>query len=197
MCQASFAEGFVYCPRDAELLVRYDLRAHWRTDESDKFNFLLKTESLWRRLGRELYAAVIELRRDPRRYLAALFRSQSGSRRRGQRLQVGMALAVIGYTVVVTALLLAGLSHSTTAVGLVNGMPELKPEVETKLVALLSRTKSEFERGRNGHLGGSLAQPQRAQGGDSGCVNGFDIHRCRVPFLGLLRDARLFAAPFG
>src|SRR6185295_10475341 len=104
-CQASFAEGFVYCPRDAELLVRYDLRAHWRTTETDGFKFLLTVEPLWRRLGRELYAAVIELRRDPCRYLATLLRGAGGSQRRRQRLQMGMALAVIGYTFVVTALL--------------------------------------------------------------------------------------------
>ncbi len=170
-CQASFAEGFVYCPRDAELLVRYDLRAHWRTDDSDEFNFLLKTESLWRRLGRELYAAVIELRRDPRRYLVALLRGESGSRRRGQRLQLGMALAVISYTCVVTALLLVGLSHSTTAQRLVPDSPLISAS-ETDPIKLIwpvtLATKSEFVQRRNGHLGGSLAQPQRAPGGGSG-----------------------------
>src|SRR5262245_29191065 len=92
-CQASFAEGFVYCPRDAELLVRYDLRSHWRTTQTEEFNFLLVTESLWQRLGRELCVALLELRRDPRRYLATLWRGESSSRRRKQMLQVGVALA--------------------------------------------------------------------------------------------------------
>lgn len=170
-CQASFAEGFVYCPRDAELLVRYDLRVHMRRPTAAEFNFLLTTESLWQRLTCELRAALPELRRDPRRYLAALWRGEDSSRRRKQMLQVGVALAVIGYTAIVTALLLLGLSRSTTAEQLVadkllitDGQAE-----PIKLIWPVSRTaKSEFTRARNGQLGGSLAQPRRPQGGGSG-----------------------------
>jgi TonB family protein len=169
-CQASFAEGFVYCPRDAELLVRYDLRAHWRTSATDEFKFLLTPESLWRRLARELRAAWQELRRDPRRYLAALLRGEGSSRRRKQMLQAGVALAVIGYTLVVTALLLLGLLRSTTAEQVVieNPMPKPRDPESLKMIALVSRAKNEFERGRNGHLGGSLVQPRRAHGGGGG-----------------------------
>jgi TonB family protein len=169
-CQASFAEGFVYCPRDAELLVRYDLRARWHTTEANEFNFLLTPESLSRRLGRELRAACLELRRDPRGCLAVWWRGGGGSQRRKQMLQAGVALAVIGYTFVVTALLLVGLSHSTTAGQLEVDKPWLESDERgpIKLIWPMRPAKSEYTRGRNGHLGGSLPQPQRAQGGGSG-----------------------------
>ncbi len=55
-CARSFADGFAYCPQDATLLERYDLRA--RVNSEDEFHFLLESESLLSRLKRELVNAL-------------------------------------------------------------------------------------------------------------------------------------------
>ena len=57
-CGQSFAEGFVYCPRDAARLEKYDLRARIRRD--DELHFLIESESLIARLKRELAGALGE-----------------------------------------------------------------------------------------------------------------------------------------
>jgi hypothetical protein len=41
-CQASFAEGFVYCPADATELLRYDLRARVRAGNANELLFFFR-----------------------------------------------------------------------------------------------------------------------------------------------------------
>jgi TonB family protein len=169
-CQASFAEGFVYCPQDAEPLARYDLRARLLELRLAEFNLLLPPNSLWQRLRRECAFAWRELRRDPSSFLADLLRGERSSKRRKYLLQAGVALAVIAYTVVVTALLLAGLARTTPAEQV--APVELKAEDPEEYVRLVMPvtpiSRSETTRERNGQLGGSLLEPQRAGGGGGG-----------------------------
>ena len=167
VCQASFAEGFVYCPHDAVALVRYDLRARVQVYEC---NFLLPSENFRARLAREIRGALAELRHDPRGFFRQLLRGETSSQRRKQALQAGLALAVICYTFIVTGLLLLGLSRAPIeSVALAKNNDPLPEAVEVRMLApLVAARSNEFTRGRNGHLGGSLVQPQRAHGGGSG-----------------------------
>lgn len=172
VCQASFAEGFVYCPRDAERLVRFDLRAHLRerSREQGEFKFLLITDSFGARLRRALAEAVEDMRHDPRGFVLALWRGETSSQRHKLALQAGVALGVMAYSVIVTALLLLGLNASTTAQQLAEIQPPrpLLPDTTHLIVPLLLTAPSEFKRGNAGHLGGSSLQLKRAQGGGSG-----------------------------
>ena len=166
ICQASFAEGFVFCPRDAERLVPFDLRAQLRARQLE-CNFLLEAESFTQRLWRVLREAWRDLRADPRAFCTAFWRGEGSSRRRKQMLQAGVALGLIAYCVVVTGLMLIGLQVTTTAEALAE--KNMAPDADERSVRIVfpvqSISKSDFTRGRNGHLGGSLPQPQRAQGG--------------------------------
>lgn len=73
-CGRSFADGFTYCPKDATLLERYDLRA--RVHSQDEFHFLLESESLLTSLKRELVSAVEDLKENPRGFLKGLLRGE-------------------------------------------------------------------------------------------------------------------------
>ncbi|MBI1761760.1 MAG: TonB family protein [Acidobacteria bacterium] len=167
-CQASFAEGFVYCPNDAELLRRYDLRARLRLESAPACNFLLTTDSLPQRLREGMQGAWLELRRDPRGFCAALFYGEDNPQRRKQLLQRGAAVAVITYSLLVTMFALLGLSASTMTAQLVEARQI--PASNTALVRLILpvAAKREFTKGREGHLGGSASQPLRAHGGGGG-----------------------------
>src|ERR1041384_6149994 len=99
-CQASFAEGFVYCPRDAELLVRFDLRAQLQQSQARECNFLLSSDSFSRRLLQTLRDAWRDLRCDPRGSCAALWHGEGSPQRRKYLLQRGAALAVITYSLI-------------------------------------------------------------------------------------------------
>ncbi len=171
-CQASFAEGFVYCPRDAELLVRFDLRAQLRQPGvlagARECNFLLATDSFAQRLRQALCGAWRELRRDPRGFCAALWYGEGSPQRRKNMLQGGAAVAVIAYSLIVTVVSLLGLRVSTATMQLAERRPPIDPETETVRLILPTAAKSEFNKGRAGHLGGSLAQPLRSHGGGGG-----------------------------
>jgi TonB family protein len=170
VCQASFAEGFVYCPHDAVLLARYDLRARVQETQLRECNFLLTTETFWQRLTRVSGAALADFARNPRAFLAALWRGEGSSQRRKQALQAGVALAVISYTAILTGFLLLGLSRAPLAPVVLAKTSEPRDalEVVPLILPVMPLSHSELTRGRNGHLGGSLAQPRRAQGGGSG-----------------------------
>lgn len=169
VCQASFAEGFVYCPQDAELLVRYDLRAQLQKSHSrQEPNFLLSTESFLSSLQRVFSAAWEELRSHPRHFLVALLCGESSSKRRQLQLQAGVALALIAYTFVGTGLLLLGLHHSTKAEQL---LPRLVEKDDTLAAARLIFPVVAFSKtgtDSRGHLGGSAANAQRTSGGGGG-----------------------------
>ena len=167
-CQASFAEGFVYCPRDAELLVRFDLRAQLRQPQARECNFLLSSDSFSQRLLQTLSDAWRELRGDPRGFCVTLWYGEGSPQRRKQLLQRGVAVAVITYALIVTGLSLLGLRASTTTAQLAQSRSIIDPETETVRFILPIAAKSEFNKGRDGHLGGSLSQPLRAHGGGGG-----------------------------
>lgn len=175
-CQASFAEGFVYCPRDAELLVRFDLRAQLRQPSVSadaltggrECNFLLVNDSFSQRLQQALQSAWRDLRHDPRGFCAALWLGEGSPQRRKYLLQGGVAIAVITYSFIVTMLALLGLRVSTASAQLTERRSIIDPETETVRLILPTVAKSDFSKGRDGHLGGSLQQPLRAHGGGSG-----------------------------
>lgn len=167
-CQASFAEGFVYCPRDAELLVRFDLRAQLRQSQARECNFLLSSDSFSQRLLQTLGDAWCELRGDPRGFCAALWFGEGNPQRRKYLLQCGVALAVITYSLVVTVLSLLGLHASTASGQLVESRTIIDSMPDTVRLILPTVANSEFNKGRDGHLGGSLSQPLRAHGGGGG-----------------------------
>lgn len=175
-CQASFAEGFVYCPRDAELLIRFDLRAQLRQPNASadaavsarEYNFLLITDSFPQRLQQALQSAWRDFCRDPRGFCAALWLGEGRPQRRKYLLQGGVAVAVIAYSFIVTVLALLGLRVSTANAQLTERRSIIDPETETVRLILPTVAKSDFNKGRDGHLGGSLSQPLRAHGGGGG-----------------------------
>jgi TonB family protein len=167
-CQASFAEGFVYCPRDAELLVRFDLRAQLRQSQARECNFLLASGSFPQRLQQALRHTWCELCRDPRGFCVALCFGEDSPQRRKYLLQRGAAVAVIAYSLIITVLSLFGLRVSLGNARFVESPPNFTPEPLTVRLILPITAKSEFSKGRDGHLGGSLPQPLRAQGGGGG-----------------------------
>ncbi len=167
-CQASFAEGFVYCPRDAELLVRFDLRAQLHQQGARECNFLLATDSFTQRLRQALRGAWRDVRRDPRGFCAALWRGEGSPQRRQYLLQRGAAVAVIAYSLIVTVASLLGLRVSLVTAQLAESRPVIDLATETVRLIPPAVAQSEFSKGRAGHLGGSLAQPLRARGGSGG-----------------------------
>lgn len=166
-CARSFAEGFQFCPQDATELVRYDLRADLKAH--DEIKFLLQEESLWKRLRRELAAACEELKLSPRTFFAGLFRGEGSPRRRKRLLQTGLASAVIGYAVVMMTGLLLGLFTSPVQISEAGKPIERRISHEPQFVVPLFITQTDAAkssaRPNQGHLGGSLQQPQRALGG--------------------------------
>lgn len=195
-CQASFAEGFVYCPRDAELLVRFDLRAQLRQPDAlaraREYNFLLVTDSFPQRLQQALRSAWQDIRHDPRGFCAALWYGKDSPQRRKQLLQGGAAVAIIAYTLIVTVLALLGLRASTTNAQLTQSCSIIDPETETVRLILPVAAKSEFNKGRDGHLGGSLSQPLRAHGGGGGGEpNATSPSGGNTPRAALMRQERL------
>ncbi|HEY8459457.1 MAG TPA: hypothetical protein VIM99_03705, partial [Blastocatellia bacterium] len=100
-CGQSFADGFAYCPKDAALLEKYDLRARIRRD--DEFHFLLERDSLIIRLKKELASAFGELRANPRAFLRGLLRGEGNTRQRKRLLGAGFASGLLVYASVFVA----------------------------------------------------------------------------------------------
>lgn len=165
-CARSFAEGFQYCPQDANELVKYDLRVH--LNRQSEFQFLLPTETLPVRLRRELSSALTEFKHNPRNFLAALLRGEKSSRRRKRLLQAGVASAVIVYGAVMMAGLLIGLFtsslHSTEAGKPIERNISDEPIFTVSLTAVKPE-KANTEKTNRGALGGSLQKRQKSGGG--------------------------------
>ncbi len=169
-CVRSFAEGFQFCPQDATELVKYDLRADLKAH--GELQFLLQEENLWTRLRRELRSAIEELKHNPRTFFAGLLRGEGSPRRRKRLLQTGVASAVIAYASLMMIGLLLGLLTSPTQISEASKPVErtLSHDPEFIVPVFLAKpeaTKHETK-SKQGHLGGSLPQPQRAQGGGGG-----------------------------
>ncbi len=169
-CARSFAEGFQFCPQDATELVRYDLRADLKAH--DEIKFLLQEETLLTRLRRELAAAADEFKHNPRTFFAGLFRGEGSPRRRKRLLQTGLASAVIAYAAIMITGLLLGLFTSPIQISEA-GKPIERiishdPEFVVPLFITKPDTAKSYAKSNQGHLGGSLQQPQRSQGGGGG-----------------------------
>jgi len=163
-CGQSFADGFLFCPKDAARLEKYDLRARIRRD--DELHFLIESESLIARLKRELAGALGELRVNPRAFLRGL-RSEGNTRQRKRLLGAGFASGLIVYASVFLAVSLVSLLNlSTPKSGVVaisdpdplNGVTLLFPTIPIK-------TEKNQAKSGTGSLGGSLPQPERSKGG--------------------------------
>jgi TonB family protein len=168
-CQASFEEGQVYCPHDDTQLQQYDLRGALRRRQQQELKLLLPGLSFPQRLQSELLFAAKELRRHPLLFLKELLRGEGSPRRRIYLLQAGAALAVMGYALVVTALLLWGVSYGIPTERVAAApRPPIIEDVIPLVTPVLPHAKSDVMRTSLGHLGGSLPERQKAQGGGSG-----------------------------
>jgi TonB family protein len=167
-CARSLADGFTYCPNDATLLERYDLRARVHAD--DEFHFLLESESLLTSLERELVNAADEMKANPRGFLRGLLRGEGSTRQRKRLLQAGFAAALIAYASIVTAALLVGLFRSPYSDQIIGAAPPPSPPPFLHVIPVPKSNADQPKsavKSRQGLLGGSLRQPQprRASGG--------------------------------
>ncbi len=165
-CARSFADGFTYCPKDATMLERYDLRA--RVSPEEEFHFLLEPESLLTRLKRELTSAVEELRGNPRGFLRGLLRGEGSTRYRKKLLQAGLATAAIAYASVFIAVLLFGLLKLSISEQRVGALPESDPLNDFTLIVPVAEPAKDSAKSGEGSLGGSLTQRRRPGGGGGG-----------------------------
>jgi TonB family protein len=164
-CGQSFADGFVYCPKDAARLEKYDLRARIRRD--DELHFLIKSESLITRLKRELAGALGELRVNPRAFLRGLLRGEGNTRQRKRMLGAGFASGLLVYASVIVAVTLIGLLNISMPEPGVIAISDPYPLNDVNLLLPTIRIKAEKNQAKSGagSVGGSLSQPQRSQGG--------------------------------
>ncbi|MDX2029223.1 MAG: energy transducer TonB [Blastocatellia bacterium] len=163
-CARSFADGFAYCPQDATALVAYDLRADLPSRNEPRF--LLESESLARRLRRELGATMTEMRRDPRGCLTGLLRGEGSNRRRRRLLQAGVATAVIAYGSAATLTLLIGLLTGPVAERVADAKFIEKPDENAGALIIPAPIRRRNADGSHaGMVGGSHPRPARAHGG--------------------------------
>jgi TonB family protein len=86
-----------------------------RPGAAGDFQFLLKEESLIKRILGELQSAADELRRDPRRFLVEFVRGEGTHRTRRNSLLAGSEMAIVGFfTFYFTSLALGGLSRANS-----------------------------------------------------------------------------------
>jgi TonB family protein len=164
-CGQSFADGFLYCPKDAARLEKYDLRARIRRD--DELHFLIKSESLITRLKRELAGALGELRVNPRAFLRGLLRGEGNTRQRKRMLGAGFASGLLVYASVIVAVTLIGLLNISMPEPGVIAVADPYPlnEVNILLPNIPIKTEKKQAKSGLGSVGGSLSQPQASKGG--------------------------------
>jgi TonB family protein len=165
-CGQSFAEGFVYCPKDAARLEKYDLRARIRRD--DEFHFLIESESLIARLKRELAGAFGELKINPRAFLRGLLRGEGNTRQRKTLLGAGFASGLLVYVSVFVAVTLIGLLNLSMPESDVSALPDPAPLNDVRLLLPTVRTEKNQAKSGTGSLGGSLRDLQDPGGGGGG-----------------------------
>jgi hypothetical protein len=73
------------------------------------FEFLLKDEPIYTRVGREIRTAGTEFRRDPKGFVASVLKGDGTTKRRQRLLHAGVATAMIAYAFIFTSFLLGGL----------------------------------------------------------------------------------------
>src|SRR5262245_14025530 len=165
-CGQSFAEGFTFCPKDAALLEKYDLRARIRRD--DEFHFLLESDSLITRLKRELAGAFGEFRANPRVFLRGLLRGEGVTRQRKRMLGAGFASGLLVYATIILSVSLIGILKLSMSKSDVTALEDPEPLNDVTLLLPTVRTEKDQGKSGKGMLGGSLQQPQRAHGGGGG-----------------------------
>ena len=168
-CSQSFADGFTFCPKDAERLQKYDLRA--RVHKEEEFNFLLETEPLLRRLKRELVSAYRELKVNPRGFLRGLLRGEGSTRNRKRLLSAGIFSGLIVYSSVFMVVTLIGILHFSTSETKVDALPDPEPLNDFTLLLPNVSTKNEsanLAKSGSGKRGGSLTLPSDSAGGGGG-----------------------------
>jgi TonB family protein len=164
-CGQSFADGFLFCPKDAARLEKYDLRARIRRD--DELHFLIESESLIARLKRELAGALDELRVNPRAFLRGLLRSEVNTRQRKRLLSAGFASGLLVYASVIVAVMLIGLLNISMPEPGAIAVADPYPLNEVTLLLPTTRIRAEKNQAKSGAgaVGGSLPQPQPSKGG--------------------------------
>ncbi|HKQ89282.1 MAG TPA: energy transducer TonB [Blastocatellia bacterium] len=167
-CGQSFADGFLFCPKDAARLEKYDLRARIRRD--DELHFLIESESLIARLKRELVGALDEFRVNPRVFLRGLLRSEGNTRQRKRLLSAGLASGLIVYASVFLAVSLVSLLNFSTPKSDVVASPDPDPLGGVTLLFPTIRKKTENNQAKSGtgSLGGSQRHLQNPGGGGGG-----------------------------
>jgi TonB family protein len=167
-CGQSFAEGFVYCPKDAARLEKYDLRARIRRD--DELHFLIESESLTTRLKRELAVAFGELKVNPRAFLRGLLRGEGNTRQRKTLLGAGFASGLLVYASVFVAVTLIGLLNLSMPESGVVAISDPYPlnEVNILLPTIPVKTEKNHAKSGAGSLGGSQRGRQDPGGGGGG-----------------------------
>jgi TonB family protein len=167
-CGQSFADGFLFCPKDAARLEKYDLRARIRRD--DELHFLIESESLIARLKRELAGALGEFRVNPRAFLRGLLRGEGNTRQRKRLLGAGFASGLLVYASVIVAVMLIGLLNISTPEPGVIASPDPDPLGGVTLLFPTIRKKTEKNQAKSGtgSLGGSQRHLQNPGGGGGG-----------------------------
>ena len=167
-CGQSFADGFLFCPKDAARLEKYDLRARIRRD--DELHFLIESESLIARLKRELAGALGELRVNPRAFLRGLLRGEGNTRQRKRMLGAGFASGLLVYASVIVAVTLIGLLNISMPEPGVIAVADPYPLNDVNLLLPTIRIKAEKNQAKSGKgsLGGSLRHQQDPGGGGGG-----------------------------
>jgi TonB family protein len=167
-CGQSFADGFLFCPKDAARLEKYDLRARIRRD--DELHFLIESESLITRLKRELTGALDELRVNPRAFLRGLLRGEGNTRQRKRMLGAGFASGLLVYASVIVAVTLIGLLNISMPEPGVIAISDPYPLNDVNLLLPTIRVKTENNQAKSGtgSLGGSQRHLQDPGGGGGG-----------------------------
>jgi TonB family protein len=167
-CGQSFADGFLFCPKDAARLEKYDLRARIRRD--DELHFLIESESLIARLKRELAGALDEFRVNPRAFLRGLLRGEGNTRQRKRLLGAGFASGLLVYASVIVAVMLIGLLNISMpepgAIAVADPYP--LNEVNILLPTIRVKTENNQAKSGSGSLGGSQRHLQDPRGGGGG-----------------------------
>ncbi|MEP7270592.1 MAG: TonB family protein [Acidobacteriota bacterium] len=178
VCQSSCSDVLEYCPNDESALVAYDLRAELRARRVDNgpsakeaFIFLLPEEWLPHRLRRELSGAVVELRRNPRLFLAGILRGDIDPRyRRSMGLSVAVVLTGVSACFTIALLIVGFLRPATAGADQEARKAEApsRPERERVLTMVLAARKPKPGTRHSGASGGSLPERRPSQGGGGG-----------------------------
>lgn len=136
--------------------------------ELGDFEFLLKDEPIYTRVGRELKSAAVEFRRDPRGFVVSVIKGDGSTRRRQRLLQAGVAMAMIAYAFIFTSFLLAGLLNFGKTAKPEEEKLELLGKLMEPMDVKVADAPKETPKGKGGFTGGSKPKVEQAHGGGGG-----------------------------